>query len=96
MSNFDFITVVGVGARRNGVSKAGNAYDFCPVYITFEPGTNESVNGKVAAEVLVDTDTVYRVRPVPGDEFTVCLNKSRSGVTISHWISRGRVDLDLL
>lgn len=96
MSNFDFITVVGVGSRRSGVSKSGNAYDFVPVFITYDPAPGDKINGKAAAEVLVDTDTVNRILPQPGDEFTVCLNKTRSGVSVTHWISRGRVDLDLL
>ena len=96
MSNFDFITVVGVGTRRNGVSKSGNAYDFTPVHIVYDPAPGDKINGKAAAEVLVDTDTMHRINPAPGDEFTVCLNKTRSGVSVTHWISRGRVDLDLL
>lgn len=96
MNNFDFITVVGVGTRRSGVSKSGNAYDFVPVHITYDPAPGDKINGKAAAEVLVDTAIVNRLMPEPGDEFTVCLNKTRNGVNITHWISRGRVDLDLL
>lgn len=96
MSNFDFITVVGVGTRRNGVSKSGNAYDFVPVYITYNPAPGDKIIGLAAADVLVDTDTYNRVLPHPGEEFTVCLNKSRTGVSVTHWISRGRVDLELM
>lgn len=96
MSNFDIIRIEGVGTRRKGVSSRGNAYDFVPVHITYDPRPGSKVEGRCAAEVLVDNDAVDRIRPVPGEEFTVTLNQSCNGLRIVHWISRGRVELDLL
>lgn len=97
MSNFDFIHVEGFGVRKNGVSKQGNAYDFIPVHITYDPPASSHITGRAAAVVNVDTDDFNRINPRPGEDFTVTLTPSNNfGLRISHWISRGRVDLDLL
>lgn len=96
MSNFDIIRIEGVGSRRKGVSGRGNAYDFVPVHITYDPKPGSNVSGRCAAEVLVDTNAVDRIRPQPGEEFTVTLTQTRSGLRVDHWISRGRVELELL
>lgn len=97
MSNFDFIHVEGIGNRRHGVSKSGNAYDFIPVHITYDGKPRDGVRGRCAAVCNVDTETVQRINPQPGDDFTVTLSLgSNFGVTISHWVARGHVDLDLL
>lgn len=96
MNNFDIIRIEGVGVRRKGVSSRGNAYDFVPVHITYEPKQGANVTGRCAAEVLVDTESVARIQPVPEEEFTVTLTQTRAGLRIDHWISRGRVELELL
>lgn len=96
MNTFDIIRVEGIGPRRKGVSKSGNAYDFVPVHITYDPKPGSNITGRAAAEILVDTADVDRIRPQPGEEFTVTLIQSRSGLSVAHWIERGRVEITTL
>lgn len=97
MNQFDVIQVMGVGQRKKGVSKTGNAYDFVPVHICYTPTARDRVTGTAVAVVNVDTETFTRISPAPGEEFTVCLGPGANfSVAVTHWISRGRVDLDLL
>lgn len=70
------VTVVGVGKRKSGVSKSGNAYDFLPLALTFED--SQRVNGLRCCEVNADYAELASSWPdgvTPGDVVEVVMHE---------------------
>lgn len=62
------VNVVGVGKRKQGVSKSGNSYDFVPLSLTFEDSGR--VNGLRCCEVNANYAELASAWPdgiAPGD-----------------------------
>lgn len=53
------ITIVGIGDRKSGVSKAGRAYAFTPVHYTRK---DQRVSGLVAESANIDDETLSKCR----------------------------------
>ncbi len=72
-----FITIVGVGDRRSGVSaKTNKSYDFTPVYFTYE---DQFVSGVKAAMTNVSQDCMCNYTPRVGDSIEVVMHTELSG-----------------
>lgn len=67
------ITVVGVGARRSGVSNSGKAYDFTPIAFTFQ---SEAFEGVEAHTVNVSQDCLGKYFPIIGDVVEAVMHSS--------------------
>lgn len=67
------ITIVGVGARRNGVSNSGKAYDFTPIAFTFP---SEVFDGVEAHTVNVSQDCMGKFIPMVGDVVEAVMHSS--------------------
>lgn len=69
------VTVVGIGKRRAGVSKSGNAYDFTPLSVSFE---EKGYEGLRVAELNASTDELNVSFPsgvIPGDPVEVFMHE---------------------
>lgn len=72
-----FINIVGVGDRKQGVSKAGRPYDFTPVSFTFE---DAFTHGLKAANTLLRQDCCPDgYSPSVGETVEVFLRGDRTG-----------------
>lgn len=60
-----YVKIVGVGNRKAGTSKAGNAYDFTPVAFTYP---DRFMTGEKAATVNISAETLSGYTPHIGDE----------------------------
>lgn len=70
------VNIVGVGKRKSGVSKSGNAYDFIPLCLTFEDP--QRVTGQRCCEVNADFDELASAAPsgiAPGDCIEVVMHE---------------------
>ena len=71
------VNVVGVGKRKQGVSKSGNSYDFTPVAITFEDSQRWDA-GQRCAEINVNTQELREAGHtglMPGDCIEVVMHE---------------------
>lgn len=71
------VNVVGVGKRKQGVSKSGNPYDFTPLSISFEDKSRWD-KGLRVCEVNANTDELAASAPVgvnPGDCIEVVMHE---------------------
>lgn len=54
--------IIGVGKRKQGISKAGNPYDFTPISLSFEDGARWD-KGRRVCEVNANTEELYKAAP---------------------------------
>lgn len=72
--------VVGMGARKSGVSKKGRAYDFTPFHLIYE---DKNTEGYAAAVTNVDQSILDAI-PLPklGDEIEIFCHFYNGSMTV--------------
>lgn len=73
------VTIVGVGQRRQGTSKAGRAYDFQPLSIIFE---DDAFTGYRAETVNVDPRALGKYFPKVNDQVDCVFHYSNNRLYI--------------
>lgn len=71
------VNVIGVGKRKQGVSKSGNSYDFTPVAISFDDSARWA-DGQRCAEINVNTadlNDAGHAQLKPGDCIEVVMHE---------------------
>lgn len=70
-------TLIGVGKRKQGISKAGNPYDFTPIALSFDDKERWDRGSRVT-EVNASTEEIFKAAPQglnPGDVVEVVMHE---------------------
>ena len=68
-----YVEVLGVGHRKEGVSRKGNKYDFTEVSIAYE---HRDMTGRCAETVAIDTAILGDRKLEPGEVLDVVMHQS--------------------